>query len=175
MRRPEKLKKFKQMALTSHLFGVWRSLSMAKENTRQARFVPLILSSVIRAQHQTPQNKRFTKTTNQTKLHIAKRSVLLTTKQPNRTLKIKNKHFKGSYLAASKTVYRFSVNKASNLFRKLHLTTHTFRNYQPAKAGIIPYQHIDQGALHRLSHQLHSSGSQPSKNKNVRNKKLAAN
>lgn len=125
---------------------------MKKENTRQVSRVTLILSSVIRAQYQTPQNKRTIKNTNQTKLRIAGRLVLWTSEVLSycRTLKIENKHFKGSYLVASKTVYRFSVNKASNLFRKLHLTTHTFRNYKLTQVRIIPYHHIDQGALHRL-------------------------
>jgi len=123
-----------------------------KENTRQAGRVTLILSSVIRGQYQTPQNKRTAKNTNLTKLHIAKRFVLSTAEPITRrgTLKTQNKHFKGSYLAASTTVYRFSVNKASNLFRKLHLTTH-FKELSPeTQVGIIPYLHIDQGTLHRL-------------------------
>lgn len=119
-----------------------------KENTRQLSRVTLILSLVIRAQPQTPQNKRSAKNTNLTKLRIARR-LFLSAAEPivsRRTLKTQNKHFKGSCLVASKTVHRFSVNKASNLFRKLHLTTHTFRNYHM----IIPYQHIDQGTLHCL-------------------------
>ncbi|GEM_PF-2180261 len=123
-----------------------------KENTGQASNVTLILTTVIRAQYQTPQNKRTTKKTNLTKLRIARRLLLSTAEfiTISRTLKTQNKHFKGSYLVASKTVHRFSVNKASNLFRKLHLTTHTFRNYKPTQVGVIPYHHIDQGTLHCL-------------------------
>ncbi len=121
---------------------------MARKTTRHLQLITLILESVIRAQHQPPQNKRTTKNTNQTKLRIDQRLVLLNHVILNsqRTLKTQNKHFKGSCLVASKTVYRLSVNKASNLFHKLHLTTHTFRNYHT----IIPYQNIGQGALHRL-------------------------
>ena len=123
-----------------------------QQNTRHNNFKALILNSVIRALNQTPQNKRSTKISNLTNIDIAKRSFLSTTSPFSYlwTLIIKNKHFKGSYLAASTTVYKLSVNKASNLFQKLHLTTHTFRNYLPAQAGIIPYHHIDSGALHRL-------------------------
>ena len=121
-----------------------------KENTGHLSRVTLILSSVIRAQHQTPQNKRKNKNANPTKQHIASRFCLSTSEIIFRTLKTQNKYFKGSCLVASKTVHRFSVNKASNLFRKLHLTTHTFRNYLPTQVGIIPYHHIDQGTLHCL-------------------------